>query len=104
MDVNGDAAAVVANGNRTVHVNRHIDPAAMSREVFVDGVVENLEHAMVKSALVGIPDIHPGAFADGLKTFEFVDLGGVVLLLGGDLGWGLLGLVGKLGHKAGRRS
>jgi hypothetical protein len=64
--------------------------------VLVDGVVENLEHAMVESALIGIPDIHPRALADGLKTFEFIDLAGVVFLLGSDLGLGLFRLVGGI--------
>jgi len=33
---------------------------------------------VVQTALVGIADIHPGAFPDGFEPLEFIDLGGVV--------------------------
>jgi hypothetical protein len=85
-------------------VDGDLDAVAVAGEVFVDRVVQHLEDAVVKTALVGVSDIHAGALADGLKTFEFVDLGGIVLLLAGDLGGGLLGLVRVLGHRAGKRS
>ena len=93
VHVHRDAAAVVGDGNRAIDVDGDLDAAAIAGEVLVDGVVENLENAVVEAALVGVADIHAGALADGLKTFEFVDLGGIVKLRCGDLGWGLLGLV-----------
>ena len=55
---------------------------------------------MVETAFIGVADIHAGALAHGVETFEFIDLGSVVLLLGGDLGGGLLWRGGRLGHKA----
>jgi hypothetical protein len=51
---------------------------------------------MVEAALIGISDVHPWALADGFKAFEFVDLSGVVFLLGSDLGLGLFWLVGDI--------
>jgi hypothetical protein len=47
--------------------------------MFVDGVVENLEDAVVESSLIGITDVHAGALADRLESLQFVDLGGSVL-------------------------
>jgi hypothetical protein len=51
--------------------------------VLVDGVVENLKDAVVESALIRITDVHSGAFADRLETFQFVDLRSSVLLAAG---------------------
>ena len=104
VHVHRDAAAVVGDGNRAIDVDGDLDARAVAGEMLVDRVVQHLEDAVVEAAFVGIADVHAGALADGLKTFEFVDLCGVVLLLGGDLGGGLLGLVWRLGHRAGKRS
>ncbi len=42
MDVHRNAAAVVADGNRAVHVDRHFDLVAMAGEMFVHGIVQHL--------------------------------------------------------------
>jgi hypothetical protein len=77
-------------------VDGDLDLRAVSGEVLIDGVVQNLEYAVMQTALIGIPDVHPGTLADGIKTFELVDLSGVVFLLGSYLCLGLLRLVGDL--------
>src|SRR5256885_4654042 len=46
--------SVVANGNRTIHVNGHFDVRAITSQMFVDGIVENFENAMMQPALVRI--------------------------------------------------
>ena len=71
--------------------------AAIAGEVLVDRVVQDLENAVVEAAFVGVADIHPGALADGLEAFEFVDLGGTVGLAGGDVG-GAVKFVGFVWH------
>jgi hypothetical protein len=50
----------------------------MTRQRFVDGVVDDLGNQMMKSALGGVADIHAGAFADRLETFENPDRLGAV--------------------------
>jgi hypothetical protein len=35
---------------------------------------------MMKAALIGVADVHPGTFANGLKPFQFINFGSVVLL------------------------
>ena len=40
--------------------------------MFVNRVVEHLEHAVVQPALVRIADIHAGPLAHGFQTFEFI--------------------------------
>ena len=80
MDLDRDAAAVVADGDGSVGVNGHLDPRAVAGQMLVDGVVEHLEDAVVETALIGIADVHPGALADRLESLKLVDLGGSVLL------------------------
>lgn len=55
-----------------------VDGFAEACEVFVDGVVEDLEDAVVETAFIGVADVHAWAFADGLEAFEFIDLVGTV--------------------------
>ena len=70
VDIDGNAASVVANGNGTICMNGHIDMSAMARQKFIDRVIKNLAHAMVESSLVGSADIHTGLFAHGLESLE----------------------------------
>ena len=51
-----------------------------SCKVLVDGVIQNFENAVVQAALVGVADVHAGALANRLQTFEFIDFGSVVFL------------------------
>lgn len=83
-------------------MDRDIDLRAKAGEVFVDRVVENLEHAVVEAAFVCWPDIHSGALADAGEAFEFVDFGGVVFFAFGSgiLFVGHAGFLKKIGTAA----
>ena len=80
MHVHRDAPPIVANRHRTIHVNRDLNLVAISRKMFVDGIVQHFEDAMVQSAFVRVADIHPGTLADSLQTFELVDLRRIIFL------------------------
>ena len=79
MDLDRNASAIVTDGDRSVGVDGDLHPGTISGQMFVDGVVENLEDAVVESSLIGITDVHAGALADRLESLQFVDLGGSVL-------------------------
>ncbi len=81
-----------------------LDPAAKSGEMLVDGVVQHLKHAVMKTALVRIANVHARPLTNSLQTFEFIDLSGIVLLLGGDLGFVLRRIDWRIGHGAGKGS
>jgi hypothetical protein len=69
MDIHGDAAAVVDDRDRFIRVYRDSDFLTVAGESFVDGVVDDLEyHVMEASAVVGIPNVHSGAFAHRFKA------------------------------------
>ena len=74
VDLGGDAAAVVFDGARTVHIDGDFDVRAVARERFVDGVIDDLAHEMMQPPLVRGADIHTGALADVLQTVEHLDL------------------------------
>jgi hypothetical protein len=73
VNIDRDAAAVVADRAGAIDMDGDIDFRAVSGEVFVDRVVENFEDAVVEAAFVCGPDIHSGALADAGEAFEFVD-------------------------------
>ena len=66
MDINGDATAIVPNGDGAVHMYGHRDLFAESSKMFVDRVVEHLKDAVMQAAFIGVADVHTGPFPDGL--------------------------------------
>jgi hypothetical protein len=52
----------------------------MTGQGLVDRVVGNLEHHVVETrSIVGVADIHAGAFADGVEALEDLDRIGAVI-------------------------
>ena len=86
MNIDRNAAAVVAHGNGTIDVNGDFNLVAKAGEMFVDRVVENFENHVMQPALIGVADVHAGPLPNRFKAFEFIDLSGIVLLGGGDAG------------------
>ena len=70
VDVHRNAAPVIADGNRAVHMDRHFNVVAMAGEMFVHGIVQNFRDAMVQRALVRPADIHAGLLAHGLQPLK----------------------------------
>ena len=81
----GDAAAVVLDGERAVRMDLDLDALAITGERFVDRVVDDLIHAVMEAGLVRIADIHTGSFAHGLEALEAFDIRGAVALVAGML-------------------
>ena len=73
-DRDGDAAAVVGDGDRVVRVDGHGDLRAEAGQRLVDGVVDDLVDEVVQTHHAGRADVHAGALADGLETFEDGDV------------------------------
>jgi hypothetical protein len=66
VNVYRNASPVIVDGAGAIQVNGDFDVFAKPGESLVNGIVYYLKNAMVKSALVRIPDIHVGAFANAL--------------------------------------
>ena len=79
--VDGNAAAVVDDGDGVVDVNGDFDLVGKSGEGFVHGVVDDFIDEMVQSHLAGRTDVHGGTFADGFHAAEHLDgVGSVVAI------------------------
>ena len=70
LDVDRDAAPVVAHLDGAVGVQHDVDPRAVAGQRLVDGVVDDLPHAVHEPASVGRPDVHAGTLANGVEAFE----------------------------------
>ncbi len=80
MHVHRDAAAVVADGNRAIHMDRDLDLVAIAGEMFVDRVVQHLEDAVMQPRSSGSPMYMPGRLRTASKPFQLVDLRRIVFL------------------------
>ena len=98
MDIDGDTAAVVTDTDGSVDVDVDHNLGAEIGKVFVDGVIEDLGHAMVEGSFIGAADVHTGLLADGLEAFEFAEFGGVVGVGAGLVDHITFG-VGLIGHE-----
>ena len=74
VDVDGNAAAIVAHGDRAVRIEDDLDRGRVTRQRFVDGVVDDLVHHVVQAAaIVGVADIHARPLANGIETLQHPD-------------------------------
>ncbi len=78
VNVNRDAAAMVNERDAAVFVKSDVNLIAVSRQMLVDPVVENLPHQVVKTAGTGGADVHTGTLANSFKAFENYNLTAVV--------------------------
>ena len=79
VDVNGDAPAVVRDGDRPVGQETDLDGRAVAGHRLVDRVVDDLEDQVMESADARVADEHPGALADGIEALEDLDFPGAVI-------------------------
>ena len=78
LDVDRDAAPVVADLDRAVGVQVDLDAGAVTAQGLVDGVVDDLPEAVHEPARVGGPDVHARPLADGLEPLEDQQVAGGV--------------------------
>ena len=84
VDAGRDAAAIILDRDRSVGIELDQDAVAMTGQRLVDGIVRDLEHHVVEArAVVGIADIHAGAFAHRVEALEDLDLIGAIVVLVG---------------------
>ena len=69
VHVNGDAAAIVRDGDRMVGVNDAVNLGAITGEGFIDRVVDHFVDKVVQAHLTGGTDVHGGALAYCFKAF-----------------------------------
>ena len=70
LDVDRDAAAVVADLDRAVGVQHDVDVVAVAAQRLVDRVVDDLPEAVHEAARVRRPDVHAGPLAHRLEALQ----------------------------------
>jgi hypothetical protein len=73
MEIDGDSAAIVDDGNATILVNDDGDLVAETTDGLVDGVIDDLIDEVVQAGGTGGPDIHCWSFSDRVEAFEDLD-------------------------------
>jgi hypothetical protein len=86
LNVHGDATSVIGDLNDIVLQDLDLDVVAVTRQRLVNGVVHDLVHQMMQTALTGGADIHTRALAHRLQTLQHLDLAGVILVVGYGIG------------------
>ena len=82
MRIDRDAAAVVDDGEEAVGGEFDLDEGRVPRQRLVHAVVDHLREKVMQRLLVGAADIHAGPAADGLETFQNLDVTRGVIALG----------------------
>ena len=78
LDVNGDTAAVIGDGDGIAFIDDDVDLGAVSGQGFVDGVIHDLIDQMMQTGGRCGTDIHTGTLPNGLETFQHLNLAGVI--------------------------
>ncbi len=74
VDVDRNAAAVVAHGAGAVRIERDGHVVGVAGERFVDRVVDDfVDHVMQAGAVIGVADIHARPLANGVEAFQDLD-------------------------------
>ena len=82
VHANRDAAAIVFDRDRSIGVKLDQHQVAVPRQCFIDRIVRDFENHVVQArTIIGIADIHAGAFAYCIKAFEDLDRIGTIFAL-----------------------
>ncbi len=74
VHIGRNTAPVVAHRHRAVGVEHYRHGIVVAGQRLVDGVVDDLvDHVVEARPVVGIADVHAGAFANGFKAFQDLD-------------------------------
>ena len=82
MRIDRDAAAVIGDGQKSVGAQFDLDERGMPGQRFVHGVVDDFGEQMMQRLFVGAADIHAGAAAYRLQSFQHLDVGRGIAGLG----------------------
>ena len=79
VHVHRNAAPVVNNRNRVVHVNDDFHVVTETSQSFVDRVIDHFIDEMMQTALAGVANVHRRPFADRFNAFKLLNLVRVVI-------------------------
>jgi hypothetical protein len=74
VDVGRDAAAVIDDSDRVVHMDGDLDGVAVTRQSLVDRIIDHLVNQVMKPDIAGRADIHRRTLAHCVTSLENYDL------------------------------
>ena len=80
VHIDGNAAAIVGDGDAVIVVHDDVDLIAVARHRFVDGIVDHFPDEVVQAKLAGRADVHCRALANRFEASENFDRSSVVLV------------------------
>src|SRR5688572_13734931 len=78
MDVDRNSTTVIDDGDGIIRMDEDFDLRRVTRERFVDRVVDYFVNEVVESSRGRAPDVHAGTLPYCLETFQNLDLASVV--------------------------
>ncbi len=78
VQIDGDAAPVVNNGNRIVGMDGDVDAVAITRQRLVHGVVHHFPYQVVQARLARGTDVHGRPLTHRLQVTQNLDTRGIV--------------------------
>jgi len=74
VNVDGNAAAVIAHGDGAVGVQHDLNRGGVAGQSLVDRVVDHLiDHVVQAGTVIGVADIHARPLAHGIEAFQNPD-------------------------------
>src|SRR4030042_6490636 len=74
VEIDGNAPAVISDGNAVIDMNDHVDLGTISLQGFINAVIHQFMNQMVKAFDSGISNINRRPFAAGCQSFQDLDL------------------------------
>ena len=66
MHIDRNATTIVFDTHRSILFQNHNDMVTVTRHRFINRVIDDFVHTVMKSALIGRTDVHTGALPDRL--------------------------------------
>ena len=80
MLFSGNATAVVRDGHRLIGMDDNVYLATVPSQRLVNTVIDQLkDHVVQTGAIVRVADIHSRTLAHGVKAFQYLDAGRIIV-------------------------
>ena len=71
VHIHRNTATIVADTDRTIRVQAYVNPVAMPRQGFVNGIVHDLiNHVVQTTAVIRVTDVHTGTLSNCIQALE----------------------------------
>jgi len=80
VDTDRNPPTIIDNTDTVIRVNSHLNQVAKSGHGFIDAVIHNFVHQMVKSGNIDISNIHGRSLTNGFQSFQYFNIVFVIII------------------------